>query len=145
MVYLREIGKDNLNFVLNLKVAEKQDGFVSTTARSLAQAYVYKDTAFPFAIYSDEVLIGFIMFGYYEKKRYYTLWKFLIDEKYQNKGYGREALKRGVAYMKEKFGAKNIYTGVVLGNERAKHLYSSVGFMLTGIIEDNMEEMKLSL
>ena len=64
MVQLKEITKDNLDEVLRLSVAEHQKSFVSTTAASLAQAYVYRDTAFPFAIYADEKPVGFIMLGY---------------------------------------------------------------------------------
>ena len=143
MVELREITKDNLEDVLNLNISEHQKTFVSSTASSLAQAYVYRETAFPFAVYADNILVGFIMLGYYEAREQYTLWKFLIDKNHQNKGYGREALKQGIIYLKDKFGVREIYTGVSLGNESAKHLYSSIGFMETGFVEDNMEEMKL--
>lgn len=142
MIELRPITKENLEEVLNLRVAEHQESFVSSTAWSLAQAYVYRETAFPFAVYADETIVGFIMMGYYEARNQYTLWKFLIDKDHQNKGYGREALKQGIRYLKDKFGAGEIYTGVTPGNETAKHLYSSVGFKETGLIENNMEEMR---
>ena len=80
MVQLKEITQDNLDEVLGLSVAENQKSFVSTSAESLAQAYVYNDTAFPFAIYANEKVVGFIMLGYYVSRRQYTLWKFLIDK-----------------------------------------------------------------
>ena len=141
MVELREITSDNLEDVLNLQIFEYQDKFVSSTAHALAQAYVYHETAFPFAIYVGDTLVGFIMLGYYESRNQYTLWKFMIDKQYQKKGYGKEALICGIAYLREKFHAKEVYTGVLLGNEIAKHLYTSVGFVETGMIEDNMIEM----
>ena len=143
MVELREITKDNLEDILELRVAEYQEKFVSSTAYALAQAWVYKETAFPFAIYADNVLVGFVMLGYYEPKKQYTLWKFLIDKRYQNKGYGKKALQHAVKYLKETFNVSEIYTGVALGNAIAKHLYNSVGFVETGVVENNMEEMKL--
>lgn len=142
MIELKTITKENLEEVLSLSVSEHQKLFVSSTACSLAQAYVYKETAFPFAVYANGTIVGFIMMGYYESKKQYTLWKFLIDKNQQNKGYGREALKQGIKYLQNKFGASEIYTGVALGNETAKHLYSSFGFKETGLVEDNMEEMK---
>lgn len=40
---------------------------------------------------------------------------------------------------------KEIYTGDSLGNEQAKHVYKSLGFVETGFVEDGMEEMKLML
>lgn len=143
MIELREITENNLNEVLNLSISENQKAFVSSTACSLAQAYVYRKTAFPFAVYADNAVVGFIMMGYYEDRKQYTLWKFLIDKNHQGKGYGREALKQGIAYLKDNFGAQEIYTGVAVGNEKAKHLYRSVGFEETGRIEDKMEEMKI--
>ena len=145
MVYLKEVTKENIDEVLELSVREDQKSFVSTTAESLAQAYVYKETAFPFAVYNDETMVGFIMMGYYEAKNYYTLWKFLIDKKYQHMGYGREALMQGISFMRDKFNIKEIYTGVAPGNSVAKGLYQSVGFEDTGLIEFNMEEMCLKL
>ena len=142
MVELRAITKDNLEDVIRLNVAEHQKTFVSSTAHSLAQAYVYRDTAFPFAIYTDETLVGFIMLGFYEKKQQYTLWKLLIDEKYQNQGYGKGAVQKGITYLIDTFGAKEIYVGVSLGNDIAKQLYSSVGFKATGFVENDIEEMR---
>ena len=82
------------------------------------------------------------MLGYYESRKQYTLWKFLIDKEYQGKGYGKEALKQGITYLKEQFDAKEIYTGVSLGNEAAKGLYKSMGFTETGLIEEGMEELR---
>lgn len=142
MVELRPIIKNNIEEVLNLNVLEHQKTFVSSTACSLAQAYVYRETAFPFAVYADNTIVGFIMLGYYEARKQYTLWKLMIDKNHQNKGYGREALKQGITYLKDNYGVREIYTGVSLGNERAKRLYSSMGFKETGLVEDNMEEMK---
>ena len=73
MINLRTITKENIEAILNLSVSEEQKGFVSDNSESLAQAYVYHDTAWPFAIYEDDTPIGFIMMGYYEAKQYYTL------------------------------------------------------------------------
>ena len=142
LVELREITKDNLEEVLALDVCDYQKSFVSSTVASLAQAYVYKETAFPFAVYADNTLVGFIMLGYYQTRNQYTLWKFLIDKEYQNKGYGKEALKQGIQYLQNTFQAKEIYTGVSIGNEQAKHEYKSLGFVETGLVEDGMEELR---
>ncbi len=145
MVRLERVTKENLDAVLALKTKESQAGFVSTTADSLAQAYIYTETAFPFAVYSDQEIVGFIMMGYYEEKEYYTLWKLLIDQKYQGRGYGKAALKLGIAFLKERFRADEIYTGVLPENKAAKNLYRSVGFEETGLFENGMEELRLKL
>ena len=142
MIKLEEITADNLEDVLKLKVSKNQENFVSTTAYSLAQAYVYRENAYPFAIYADDTLVGFIMFGFYELRNQYTLWKFLIDEKYQNKGYGKIALLLGIEYMKKQHGIKEMYTGVAIDNNVAEHLYQSIGFQTTGLVENGMKELR---
>ena len=142
MIKLAPVTKNNIDEVLALDVSEDQKGFVSPNAESLAQAYVYSETAWPFAVYDDETMVGFIMMGYYGVKQYYTLWKFMIDQRYQNKGYGRQALELGLEFIKEKFNPEDIYTGVAPGNDVAKRLYESVGFVDTGLVELGMEEMR---
>ncbi len=143
MVTLRRVDKDNIDDVLALRVREEQERFVSPTAESLAQAYVYADTAYPFAVYSDDEPVGFIMMGYYEAKKYFTLWKLLIDHRYQHRGCGRQALELGLAFVRDTFHPEEIYTGVVPGNTVAKNLYKSVGFAETGLTENGMEELRL--
>lgn len=145
MVELKKIDADNLEDVLSLAVSDDQTAFVSTVAQSLAQAWVYRDTAFPLAIYADGAPVGFVMLGYYESRDQYTLWKFLIDARYQHRGYGRAALKLAIDRLAETFGAHEIYTGVLLGNEVARRLYASVGFAETGLIENNMREMRYDI
>lgn len=143
MIELREITKENYEECLNLHIAESQKGFVSSTAYSLAQAWIYYDTAFPLAVYADNTMIGFIMLGFYEAKGHYTLWKFLIDEKYQNKGYGKKALRLGIAYLVNRFQVKEVYTAYYRTNHIARNLYASIGFRETGEIEENQIGMKL--
>ena len=145
MVQLKPVTKDNLEEVLALRTFEHQQSYVSSPAVALSQAYVYGGTAFPFAVYDGEIPVGFIMMGYYEAKRYYTLWKFLIDKKYQHKGYGREALRLGIAFLKDRFRAKEVYTGVLPDNTAARSLYRSAGFAETGLVENGMIEMRLQL
>ena len=143
MVELREITKENYEECLNLNVADSQKNFVSSTAHSLAQAWIYYDTAFPFAIYADNVMVGFIMLGYSEAAGYYTLWKFMIDERYQNKGYGKKALKLGINYLVNRFKVKEIYTAYYITNQIARNLYASAGFRETGEVVGNEVGMKL--
>jgi diamine N-acetyltransferase len=145
LIIFREITGENIEEVLALNVDDNQKSYVSTNAESLAQAYVYSDTAYPFAVYDDDIIVGFIMMGYYEAKEYYTLWKLMIDKRYQNRGYGKEALKLGIRFLRERFEVSEIYTGVVPENITAKNLYKSVGFKETGLIELGMEEMRLVL
>ena len=47
--------------------------------------------------------------------------------------------------MKDHFHVEELYTGVTPGNTVAKRLYESVGFKETGLVECDMEEMRLEL
>lgn len=142
MIELREITQENYEECLGLKVAEHQKAFVSSTVHSLAQAWVFYHTAYPFAIYAEGRMVGFLMLGYYELKDQYTLWKFMIDERYQKRGYGRKALALGMKYLIDRFGVKEVYTAYLEGNHVARELYASFGFRETGEIEENQVEMK---
>ena len=143
MVELKEITIENYEDVLRLKVAKNQEHYVSSVAHSLAEAWVFKNTAYPFAIYADNTCVGFIMLGYYKIKNQYTLWKFMIDEQYQNRGYGKEALKLGLNWLVHNFNVKEVYTGVAFGNTIAENLYHSFGFRRTDEFDEFQFEMKL--
>lgn len=88
-------------------------------------------------------MVGFIMLGYYEAEGYYTLWKLMIDEKYQNKGYGKKAVKLGIDYLVNRFKVKEVYTAYYATNQIARNLYASIGFRETGEIVGNQIGMKL--
>ena len=143
MIQLKPVTKENIDDILAMRVNKEQERFVTSNAESLAVAYVYSETAYPFGIYDDDTPVGFIMMGYYEVKGYYTLWKLMIDRRYQQKGYGREALRQGLKFVRDRFHAAEIYTGVTPGNSAAKGLYESAGFRDTGLLECDMEEMRL--
>lgn len=142
-VSLKKITPDNIEQVLNLKVSKEQEDFVPTTAYALAKAWAYYHTAFPFAICAGDTLVGFIMMGYYECKKQYTVWYFLMDERFQHQGYGRAALQLGVQFLIDRFHVNEVYIGVRFGNTVAQKLYASFGFAETGDTTDTGFEMKL--
>lgn len=83
--------------------------------------------------------------GYFREKGYHTLWEIMIDENHQNKGYGKQAVLLGVEFLKNKFGVKEIYLFADCDNAAAIHLYESVEFKPTGIIENDEIEMRLKI
>ena len=144
MVQLLPVTPDNIDEVLSFRVLPEQEAFVSSNAHSLAQAYAYRKTAYPFAVYNNDTPVGFLMLGYYEARKQYTLWKFMINHRWQQQGIGRRALELGVAFLKDQLDAKEIYTGVVPENTAAARLYEQLGFRETGLYENGMKEMKLA-
>ena len=145
MVELREIVPENYEAILALHVSAEQCDFVSSAEKALAKAWVYRDTAFPFAVYADAVPVGLIMLGYYTAKNQYTVWEFFIDEKYQRRGYGGKALMLGIDWLRETFGVREVYLGCKHENHAAEMLYETVGFQRTGYETETGFEMRLAI
>ena len=147
MVEFREITENNYSECLNLKVSDNQENFVASNIYSLAQAWVFYETAYPFAIYANDTntMVGFIMMGFYKPKGIYNIWRFMIDERFQGKGYGREAILLAIKYLKEKYNVQEIFLSFEPDNVVAEKLYSSVGFQRTGEVEDGEIVMCLNL
>ena len=55
-------------------------------------------------------------------------WGIVITTGMQNKGYGKEALKRSVEYGFNELGLTRIYLSVYADNPRAIHVYEDCGF-----------------
>lgn len=106
------------------------------------QKAVKIDSIIAFDIYKDNDLIGFAMLKYYGEG--YFLWNYAIDSKYQGKGYGTNALKNLLLFLKENYGTHEVSTTYLWGNERAKHIYEKVGFIITDVVnEDDIHEVNM--
>ena len=148
---LRKITFDNLYNIASLSVAEDQKSFVASNCESLMEAYVAvsnDEVALPFGIFDGDTPVGFIMFGYgaadYDDEPEvadgnYCIWRLMIDQKYQNKGYGREAMKLALAYLEtEPCGkASACWLSYEPENTKAKALYKSFGFVENGEMSGN--------
>ena len=106
--------------------------------------------AYPFAVYDDETLVGFLMIGYNEAalegpdapkalKENYSLWRLLIDKRYQKQGFGREALRLALEFIKTwpRGEAELCVTSYNPENEVAKKLYASFGFTENGEMDED--------
>ena len=147
MINLRKITEENFIDAFNLKLDEGQEKYVSHPIRSLAQAYVYRDQCQPFGIYNDNKMVGYVMVIYDYDIPEYDIWHMMIDEKHQGKGYGKEALKRVMAYIKTKpFGDSNRVTLTCnLENDKALALYHGMGFAETGVVDEDEIELSLTM
>lgn len=67
-------------------------------------------------------------------KNSYSIWRLMIDKKYQRKGYGRQAIDLALDFIKTwpNGQAKYCYLSYDPGNQIAKRLYESMGFRETG-------------
>lgn len=141
-IKLIPIDDNNREAVLALSVREDQP-FVASNRVSLQQYEEAEaeapDVARPFAIYADDRLVGFCMFVFNPEEEdeddRYWLWRFMIDQNEQGKGYGQAALAEIIKYFKQN-GADRLFLSTEPENERGLHLYRKAGFRETGIIDD---------
>ena len=86
MVSLKEINEDNFRAVVGMKLEGEQSKYVASNVYSLAQAWLYPE-AKPYAIYKEEEIVGFMMLDWDEKERECGIWRFMITNDQQGKGY----------------------------------------------------------
>jgi diamine N-acetyltransferase len=146
-ITLREITVDTVDEILRLKVAPHQEGFVATNAKSIAQAHYHPEIAWFRAIYAGDVPIGFVMVEDKPAEHSYYLWRFMIAEAYQGRGYGRRALELVIEHVRTRPGATALHSGAYPGAGSAIPFYEKLGFVLTGEVdqEDGELEMRLDL
>lgn len=148
MVELREITKDNIEECCSLAVGREQQEYIASNQSSLETAGTSPEIARPFAIYADGRMVGFAMFAFDEEYEdpddRYWLWRFMIDEKWQGRGYGSLALREIIAYF-QRNGANNITLSTKESNRTALALYHKSGFRETGEMNDGEIVLRLAL
>ena len=100
---------------------------------------------FPFAIYADEQPVGFVMITYritgYELPTIaddsYCILRLMIDQQFQNRGYGREAMKKSWNLSVPFLRGLHITAGFLIRLISRQKLYESYGFRDNGEIEND--------
>nr|WP_272907679.1 GNAT family N-acetyltransferase [Paenibacillus xylanexedens] len=95
-------------------------------------------TSKPYGIFAEDHMVGFILFdNEIYNDGYYWILRFMIDEKYQGKGYGKLAIQEVVRMLQERSDCQQIRVSHVPHNSAANTLYKCIGFQETGEFEDN--------
>jgi len=153
MINLRTITTNNVDEICDLKADRN---LVVNNEGSLADAFAYwteyGKSPIVCGIYDDETPVGFTMVSYYEDDDrdndgvpYYFLWRMMIDENHQNKGYGREAMKLIIEKVKMlPMGQSNAFYTSTNGVGALK-LYESVGFVRTEVERYGEVELRFAL
>jgi diamine N-acetyltransferase len=144
-VSLREITDENRHAVLAVRVAPAQERFVGTVAGALMDAQEIPEGKLWYrGIYADGQPVGFVMLSWNvtpEPPRIigpWFLWKLLVDERHQGRGYGRDAV-RLVADVVRGNGAIKLLTSCVPGDDGPEPFYRHIGFSPTGELDENGE------
>ena len=147
MIRLEAVNGKNVWELLKLSVEDSQRTFVAGNDTSIIEAYTAitgHGYAYPFGIYDGDIPVGFLMIGF-DKDDYwddapaiatgnYNLWRLMIDKKYQHKGYGKQAVKLALDFIKSFPCGRAEYCWLSYEpeNETAKNLYAKYGFKENG-------------
>ena len=169
-IHLEKVTDDNVEDIVKLRVAKEQKEYVASNEWSLVDAYLSLakgEPVFPFGIYNGKTLVGFVMISYfndwsgyerdawlnsedyqfYKDKYFYYIWRFMIDKKYQKRGYGKEALKLAINFIRTFPCGKAEYCVLSYEPENiaAKNLYGSFGFIeLNELTEEEKDTWELT-
>lgn len=138
----RKITWDNFITCIELRVTEEQQRFISSNQHALAEAYIARDEGqiiITFAVYKESHMVGFISMYYDDgdgnfEYSSYGIFKMMIDQRYQGKGYGKEMVAKAIEYARAfpRGRAKSIELTYKPENVIAKKIYDYFGFVETG-------------
>jgi diamine N-acetyltransferase len=143
-VSLREVTASTVRAIADLRVSPEQEGYVASNAVSIAQAYFHPEAWFR-CIHAGTDPVGFVMLrdGTLlmppQSPPQLSLWRFMIDRRYQGLGFGRRALELVVAHARTRPGIHFIHSSYVVGPHGPLEFYLSFGFRHTGEVKPNGE------
>ncbi|WP_306211575.1 GNAT family N-acetyltransferase [Actinoplanes sp. RD1] len=129
----------NYEAALALSVRPDQEDLVEPVVKSLAEAYVFAEYAWPRLIYDGDRLVGFLMAFLDIPWRPESdpddvrsgLWRLTIAAGEQGKGYGRYAVEAVCAKIRERGGSRAYVTWEPRPGG-PEQFYLKLGFSVTG-------------
>jgi diamine N-acetyltransferase len=141
---------------LALRVGPGQEEYVASVEVSLDEAVQYPAAqARYWAAYDGDEIVGFVMLsdGIPDEVLAadptllgpYFLWRLLIDERHQRRGYGTAAVDALVAYVRGRPGADKLVVSCGLGEGGPLPFYQGYGFVSTGRFHEGELVLELDL
>ncbi|MBS4177716.1 GNAT family N-acetyltransferase [Lederbergia citrea] len=147
MLHLETITKDNWLKAISLRVREDQLKFVASNAVSLAQLNFLENFQAK-GIYLGEEMIGFALYGIDEDDHDYWIYRMMIDQKHQGKGYGKKAIQLVIDDIRDikEDRHQTIKLSYEPTNEHAKRVYEKIGFQeIDGLLIGNEQVSRFTL
>ncbi|MBU5483789.1 GNAT family N-acetyltransferase [Clostridium sp. MSJ-11] len=128
-IYFKNITEKNLKECIDLKISKEQEKYLPhSNAASIAESKFHPEWV-TIGMYIDDKMVGFAMYGEDGEEIDCTwLIRFMIDEQYQGKGYGKHGLELLLNRIKEEAKPSKIYLSFHPDSIVAKKLYLSFGF-----------------
>ncbi|MBS4204393.1 GNAT family N-acetyltransferase [Lederbergia citrea] len=147
MLHLETITKDNWLKAISLRVREDQLKFVASNAVSLAQLNFLENFQAK-GIFLGEEMIGFALYGIDEDDHDYWIYRMMIDQKHQGKGYGKKAIQLVIDDIRDikEDRHQTIKLSYEPTNEHAKRVYEKIGFQeIDGLLIGNEQVSRFTL
>ncbi len=129
-------GKNNYWDAMQLSINDEQLEYMSNAKEAICLAYAYEHELF--ILTEGNRSIGLVAFSLDNTNEKYYIESVLIDKKYQQRGFGKIMMIKGVEYLRS-LGCKHLSIGVSRFNIAAQKLYKSVGFIEKTVYEDFIE------
>lgn len=139
-VHFKNIDDTNEYKVRNIKLKHGQEKFIETVDECLKEAETFHQWH-PLAIYSDDEIIGFAMYGSFGLNKDTWIDRIMIDEKHQGKGYGKLAIMNLIDMVSKEYGVNVIYLSITEENRTAYNLYKNIGFEFMNERDPNNGEL----
>lgn len=136
---METVSPDNFDAAIGLKVRPDQEHLVAPVVKSLAEAYVHPDVAWPRLILDGDRPVGFLM-AFFDAGLTGDdrgtglgsgLWRLNIAAGEQGRGYGRFAVRSVVAEARRRGGTR-LTTSWYPGGGGPEGFYLRLGFRPTG-------------
>ncbi|GAA3714381.1 GNAT family N-acetyltransferase [Salinicoccus jeotgali] len=131
VISLENIQPDDKIISGKIKLKDHQLSFIETIDECLEEARECSAWR-PVAIYADDVLVGFAMYGFVGDPKEAWIDRIMIDSAQQGKGLGQKAMMHLIDVVTKTYDVGEIYLSFVEGNDVAKELYEKLGFKFTG-------------
>jgi diamine N-acetyltransferase len=144
-ITLREVTRENWYAIARLKLHDGQDQFVAPNWYSMLEALFSDGTLHSRAIYLDDSLIGYAMYGIDPDTQECWIVRLMVEKDQQGKGHGRSAMTLVIDQLRQLYACKEIFINFVPTNANARKLYTSLGFQDTGKVDDGELVFRLPL
>lgn len=139
MIRLTEITEDNWLEAAGLSVRDDQRDFVAPAIGIIARGYVYRDcSGRVYAIEDEGTIVGLALVREFtEEPLGYDLQQFMIDERFQGKGRGSEALGLILNELRKEAHYDHVEVCVKKNDAEAIRLYEKYGFTDSGYVNED--------
>lgn len=134
-VHLKPVTVHNWKDCIALELAPEQQHFLPSNLYSIAEAQFYPEAKSCAIVNEAGEMIGYTLFGKETHTRHWKIFRIMIDQRHQHKGYGKAAMQEIIAAIAQEPDGGQILISYQDDNSFARNLYATLGFQ-----EQNTDE-----